>query len=100
MLQMPDAAVCPCAQENLKHTLPVDVYDLIPDSSIDLRIGYQAQQLDWLSQQRVLEAALQNPATEDRAATISYLPVRPCCFLAGMAARAPRATLEVLHACP
>ncbi len=53
----------------------MDIYDLIPDSSVDLRVGYQAQQLDWLSQQRVFEE-LQSPDTEDRAATISYLPVR------------------------
>ena len=62
-------------QENLKHTLPLDIYDLIPDSSVDLRVGYQAQQLDWLSQQRDFDF-LQIADTEDRPATLSSLPVR------------------------
>lgn len=65
-------------QENLKHTLPLDIYDLIPDTSVDLRVGYQAQQLDWLSQQRTFEA-LQSADTEDRPATLSSLPVRLLC---------------------
>jgi hypothetical protein len=62
-------------QENLKHTLPSDGYDFEADSSVDLRIGYQAQQLDWLSLQRITQEALLPPDTEDRPATLSSLPV-------------------------
>ena len=61
-------------QENLKHTLPSDILELLQDSSIDLRIGYQAQQLEWLSLQRSFEATFP-PETEDRLATFSFLPV-------------------------
>ncbi|CAL5227019.1 g9912 [Coccomyxa viridis] len=60
--------------ENLKHTLPSDILELLQDSSIDLRIGYQAQQLEWLSLQRSFEATFP-PETEDRPATFSFLPV-------------------------
>lgn len=62
-------------QENLKHTLPSDIFELLQESTIDLRIGYQAQQLEWLSLQRSFEATFP-PATEDRPATVSSLPVR------------------------
>lgn len=63
-------------QENLKHTLPSDsLFELLQESSIDLRIGYQAQQLEWLSLQRTFEADFP-PETEDRPATFSSLPVR------------------------
>jgi len=66
-------------QENLKHTLPENIFELLQDSSIDLRIGYQAQQLEWLSLQRSFEATVP-PETEDRPATFSFLPVRRCVF--------------------
>ena len=65
-------------QENLKHTLPSDILELLQDSSIDLRIGYQAQQLEWLSLQRSFEATFP-PETEDRPATFSFLPVKDTC---------------------
>ena len=68
-------------QENLKHTLPSDILELLQDSSIDLRIGYQAQQLEWLSLQRSFEATFP-PETEDRPATFSFLPVRRASQLA------------------
>ena len=70
-------------QENLKHTLPSDsLFELLQESSIDLRIGYQAQQLEWLSLQRTFEADFP-PEIEDRPATFSSLPVSCCsCLLA------------------
>ena len=62
-------------QENLKHTLPSDsLFELLQESSIDLRIGYQAQQLEWLSLRRTFEADFP-PEIEDRPATFSSLPV-------------------------
>ena len=65
-------------QENLKHTLPSDsLFELLQESSIDLRIGYQAQQLEWLSLQRTFEADFP-PEIEDRPATFSSLPVSHC----------------------
>lgn len=70
---------CNCGrspQENLKHTLPGELYDFEADSSIDLRIGYEAQHLDWLSLQRITQEALLPPDTEDRPATLSLFPVR------------------------
>lgn len=77
-------------QENLKHTLPSDsLFELLQESSIDLRIGYQAQQLEWLSLQRTFEADFP-PETEDRPATFSSLPVSCCsCLLA----------LKIIRAC-
>lgn len=74
----------PCCnlQENLKHTLPSDSFDLIPDTSLDLRVGYEAQQIDWLCFQRILQASLPE-YLEDRPATLSSLLVclSPCCFV-------------------
>ncbi|BDA49368.1 hypothetical protein COCOBI_13-4800 [Coccomyxa sp. Obi] len=58
--------------ENLKHTLPSDSFDLIPDTSLDLRVGYEAQQIDWLCFQRILQASLPE-YLEDRPATLSSL---------------------------
>ncbi|EIE24933.1 hypothetical protein COCSUDRAFT_53125 [Coccomyxa subellipsoidea C-169] len=58
--------------ENLKHTLPSDSYDLIPDTSLDLRVGYEAQQINWLCFQRILQASLPE-YLEDRPATLSSL---------------------------
>ena len=60
-------------QENLKlQPLPSDILELLQDSSIDLRIGYQAQQLEWewLSLQRSFEEQ-----TEEKQTTFSFLPV-------------------------
>ncbi len=65
----------PALQENLKHTLPSDSYDLIPDTSLDLRVGYEAQQINWLCFQRILQASLPE-YLEDRPATLSSLLVR------------------------
>ena len=71
-------------QENLKHTLPSDsLFELLQESSIDLRIGYQAQQLEWLSLQRTFEADFP-PEIEDRPATFSSLPVSCCSCLLGV----------------
>lgn len=84
-------------QENLKHTLPLDIYDLIPDSSVDLRVGYQAQQLDWLSQQRDFDS-LQSADTEDRPATLSSLPVRM--LYSSWVHRFSSLMLVLLHRCP
>lgn len=66
--------LCLFLQENLKHTLPSDSYDLIPDTSLDLRVGYEAQQIDWLCFQRILQASLPE-YLQDRPATLSSLLV-------------------------
>ncbi|KAK9918817.1 hypothetical protein WJX75_007192 [Coccomyxa subellipsoidea] len=58
--------------ENLKHTLPSDSYDLIPDTSLDLRVGYEAQQINWLCFQRILQASLPE-YLQDRPVTLSSL---------------------------
>lgn len=65
-------------QENLKHTLPSDSYDLIPDTSLDLRVGYEAQQINWLCFQRILQASLPE-YLQDRPVTLSSLLVRIYC---------------------
>ena len=70
----PDYAMLLVLQENLKHTLPSDSYDLIPDTSLDLRVGYEAQQINWLCFQRILQASLPE-FLQDRPATLSSLLV-------------------------
>ena len=64
-------------QENLKlQPLPSDILELLQDSSIDLRIGYQAQHLEWewLSLQRSFEEQTGQAPNRGRP-TFSFLPV-------------------------
>jgi len=63
-------------QDNLKHTYLTDSSEALL-GSVDLRGGYLHQYLERLSLQRLKQATLFPPVSEQRPVSINFLPVRP-----------------------
>ena len=66
------------SQDNLKHTYLTDSSESLP-GSVDLRGGDLHQYLERLSLQRLKQATLFPPVSEQRPVSINFLPVRGSC---------------------
>ena len=69
------------SQDNLKHTYLTDSSESLP-GSVDLRGGDLHQYLERLSLQRLKQATLFPPVSEQRPVSINFLPVTTCCSAA------------------
>ena len=90
------------SQDNLKHTYLTDSSESLP-GSVDLRGGDLHQYLERLSLQRLKQATLFPPVSEQRPVSINFLPVRASCACrtAGAPDHARAASCRLLraHAC-